>query len=72
MSTYYASMTDDGAGNFTVALQRAGTAPSGGTAITIPFVENNGQNPAATSTKLLSVAFQCAMRAALNDRAAGN
>lgn len=72
MSTYYASLTDDGSGNFSVALQRGGSAPSGGTAITIPFVENNNQSPASTTTKILSVGFQAALRAALNDRAAGN
>ena len=72
MSTYYASLTDDGSGNFSVALQRGGTAPSGGTAITIPWVENNNASPAISTTKMLGVAFEVAKRAALNDRAAGN
>lgn len=72
MSTYFISATDDGSGNFSVAAQRGGTAPSGGTALTIPHVENNDSSPAVTTTKLLSVAIQCALRAAMNDRAAGN
>lgn len=72
MSTYYLSLTDDGNGNFSVAAQRGGTAPSGGTALTIPHVENNNASPASTTTKVLAVAVEAAKRAALNDRAAGN
>lgn len=72
MSTYYVSFIDDGSGNFNVSAQRGGTAPSGGTALTIPHVENNGQSPASKTTKLIGVASQVAARACLNDRAAGN
>jgi hypothetical protein len=68
MSTYYASFTDNGSGLFTVALQRTGVAPSGGTAL-----PGGGANLlSGVSTTQLGVAIEAAKVVAENDRAAGN
>ena len=74
-STYYISLTNNGSGGFTPTVIRNGVAPSGGTAVTIPFVENNGNgsgNYPATYTLLPGVAIQAALRAVVNDIANGN
>ena len=70
-SNYGINIVDStGNGDFTVAVLRNPTAASGGTAVTIPHVENNA-TPTAT-TKVLGIAIEVAKRAALNDKAAGN
>lgn len=75
-STYVITLSNNGSGVFTpTVLRNPGTAASGGTAVTIPFVENNdaGSGSAgATSTLLPGVAVQAGLRAVLNDIAAGN
>lgn len=70
-STYYITCTDDGSGNFTPVARRAGTASSGGTALSLP----NGElfaGTTKTTTLLTGLAIGALKRAAMNDRAAGN
>ena len=68
-ASFYINVVDDGSGNFTPAVIRAGTASSGGTVLTLPLSE---LFPSTTTTKLLGLAVGALKRAALNDRAAGN
>lgn len=72
MSTYYCSISDDGSGVFTPLIQRGGTAPSGGTSVTIPKQWNYDGSYGTNKTKHMDDAFMVCMRAALADRAAGN
>lgn len=74
-STYFISLTNNGSGFFTPTVIRNGVAPSGGTAVTIPFVENNSNGAGvypASSTLLPGVAVQAALRAVVNDISNGN
>ena len=74
-SSYYISLTNNGSGGLTPTVLRNATAPSGGTAVSIPFVENNGNGQSAypsTYTLLPGVAVQAALRAVVNDIANGN
>jgi hypothetical protein len=74
-STYFISLTNNGAGGFTPTVIRNGVAPSGGTTVSIPFVENNGNTGSAypaTYTLLPGVAIQAALRAVVNDISNGN
>lgn len=41
MSSYFISLRDDGSGNFTTVIRRGGSAPTGGTLLQIPHMENN-------------------------------
>jgi len=67
-TSYSVNITNDGNQNYSIAvLRNPGTVASGGTALTIPHVESNFSNPTTTTTKLLGVAFQAALRAAAND-----
>ena len=71
--SYNLYLSNDGAGNFTpTVLLNPGTVASGGTTVTIPFVENNNASPAATTTKLIGVGLQAALRAIVDDIANGN
>ncbi len=73
MSSYGLNVSDNGSGVFTVTLFRnPTTAASGGTTITVPIVENFDGSYASGATKHMDDAFMKSMRAALNDRAAGN
>ena len=75
-SSFYISLTNDGSGNFTPTAARGGTAPSGGTALTIPWVESNASGnssgPGVTTTLLPGVAIQAALRAIVDDIANGH
>jgi hypothetical protein len=72
-SSYTIYISNDGAGNFTPTARRnPTTTPAGGTALTIPQVENNNASPAGTTTLLPGVAVQSALRAIVDDIAAGN
>lgn len=66
MASYFFNLTNDGAGLFTPAARRAGTASSGGTALTIPTSELFA-GTAQTTTKLIGLAFDASFRAVLND-----
>lgn len=66
MSSYYVNLTNDGAGVLTPVVRRAGTASSGGTALTLPTGELFA-GTTQTSTKLIGLAFDAAARAVLND-----
>lgn len=68
MATYYISITDDGSGNFTPTARRGGTAPSGGTSLTIPVSENSDGAFGSGATKLLGKAVMAALAACQNDR----
>lgn len=69
MATYYITISDDGNGLFTPSVQRGGTGPSGGTAVTVPTGENIGGTYSNKSYQL-GVAIERAKNAAQNDRAA--
>lgn len=72
MSTYYLSVTDNGSGKFTPSIIRGGTAPSGGTSLTIPIQWNTDGSYGTLQTVHMDDAFMAGMRAALADRASGN
>lgn len=75
-STYVITLTNNGSGLLTpTVLRNPTTAASGGTAVSIPFVENNNAgsgSTGATSTLLPGVAVQASLRALLDDIANGN
>lgn len=74
-NTYNVLLSNDGAGNFTTTvLRNPSSAASGGTSVTIPWVENNNNTslPGATKSLLLGVSLQAALRAIVNDISAGN
>ena len=75
-SSYNIYLSNDGSGNFTpTVIRNPGTVASGGTAVSIPFVENNGQGGGvgkANNTLLPGVAIQAGLRAVVNDIANGN
>lgn len=66
MSSYFLNLTNDGTGIFTPVARRAGTASSGGTALTLPYGELFA-GATATSTKLIGLAIDCSFRAVIND-----
>ena len=75
MSSYSlnAVETPANSGIFVITLLRSPTTvASGGTTITVPVIENFDGSYTSSATKHLDDAFMKAMRAALNDRAAGN
>lgn len=71
-SSYSIALVNDGVGNLTPTARRNPTQASGGTALTIPWVQNTNAGTADTSSLLPGVAIQAAMRAIVNDIAAGN
>ena len=74
-STYSITLTNNGSGLLTPSVIRNGTAASGGTAVTIPWVESNANGSGsqfATATFQPGVAVQAALRAVLDDIANGN
>lgn len=75
-STYVITLTNNGSGTFTpTVIRNPSVAASGGTAITIPWVENNNAgsgSAGATSTVLPGVAVQAGLRAMVDDIANGN
>lgn len=74
-SSYNILLSNSGTGLLTPTVIRNATTPaSGGTAITIPWVENENANggTGATSTLLPGVAVQAAFRAIADDISAGN
>lgn len=68
---FHIEIVDNGSGVFTPSARYNGTAASGGTALTMPWIENTnaGTN---TTTKDLKTAFRAAQSRILADRAAGN
>jgi len=66
MSSYYINIVNDGSGVLTPTVRRAGTASSGGTALTIPTGELFAGST-QTSTKLIGLAVDAAFRAVIND-----
>ncbi len=74
-SNYSITLSNNGSGLLTPSVIRNGTLASGGTAVTIPFVESNAAGSGSTfanSTYQPGVAVQAALRAILNDIANGN
>lgn len=75
-SSYNIYLSNNGTGLLTPTVLRNPTSTaSGGTAITIPWVENNNAgsgSTGATSTLLPGVAVQAAYRAVADDIANGN
>ena len=74
-STYSITLTNNGSGLLTPSVIRNGTAASGGTAVSIPWVESNAAGSGsqfATTTFQPGVAVQAALRAVLDDIANGN
>lgn len=75
-STYVITLTNNGSGTFTpTVLRNPGTAASGGTAVSIPWVESNAGGTGSagvTTTVQPGVAVQAGLRAVLNDIANGN
>lgn len=69
MASFYITLTNT-SGNWSVIARRNGTAASGGTALTIPWVENAHTGAGDTSTRLLDVACKVAIRAINNDLSA--
>jgi len=72
MSSYYISAIDDGSGNYTILVQRAGTRPSGGTQLSIPHIDNlNAPSQAtisgATNAAPIVVATSAAHGFSVND-----
>ena len=66
-SSYSIMLTNDGAGTFTpVARRSPSTAPSGGTALTIPYSEFF-KGATATTTELVYLAVDACKRAVEND-----
>ena len=66
MASYYFNLVNNGAGIFTPAVRRAGTAAAGGTALTIPTGELFA-GTTQTSTKLIGLAIDAAFRAIINN-----
>jgi hypothetical protein len=66
MASYYITLTNNGAGVYTPVARRNGTAASGGTSITLPWVENE-LNGANTSSKLIGTAIWAGWNALVND-----
>ncbi len=69
--SFYINIADDGNAVFSPTAQRNGTASSGGTSITIPWVTSAGGGAGSaglTKSRDWKVAFEAAMRAVLNDR----
>ena len=74
-STYSITLTNNGSGLLTPSVIRNGTAASGGTAVSIPWVESNAAGSGSTfaaATYQPGVAVQAALRALLDDVANGN
>jgi hypothetical protein len=68
MSSYYLNLVNDGAGLFTPAAQRGGTASSGGSTLSLPAGEFfAGSSTAATTTKLIGLGIDACFRALIND-----
>jgi len=65
---YHITLTDNGTGVFTPLVRLGGTAASGGTVLTQPA----GELFPGSTTLLMGLAGGSALRAALNDRSAGN
>ena len=70
-SSFSIYLSNNGSGLFTPTVLRNPTAPSGGTTVTIPWVENTG-NGANTTTLQPGVAVQAGLRAVLDNIADGN
>jgi hypothetical protein len=66
MASYYINLLNDGSGNWSVNARRGGDAASGGTALTLPWVDNTNAG-ANTTTRLLGNAAFSAFRAIQND-----
>lgn len=66
---YSINIVNDGSGTFTPASKRDATAASGGTALTIPWVENANSGTADTTSQNLKTAFIAAFLACVNDYA---
>lgn len=74
MSSYYINVVETPAlsGIWVTTLLRNATAASGGTAVTIPVQENFDGSYTSAATRHLDDAIFRALRATLDDRAAGN
>lgn len=71
-NSYNLYLSNNGSGVYTPSvIKNAGTAASGGTAVTIPWVENTG-NGANTTSFMPYTAAQAGLRAILDDIANGN
>lgn len=70
MSSYSLTFTNNGSDVWTPAAKRAATVSSGGTALTLPWVENTNGG-ANTTTKTFNASHEAAFRAVLADFAAG-
>lgn len=71
-STFVITLTNNGSGLFTpTVIRNPSTAASGGTSVTIPWVENTNGG-ANTTTLLPGVAVQAGLRAVLDNIADGN
>jgi len=66
MASYDISLANNGSNVFTPVVRRAGTPASGGTTITLPWVESNA-NGANTTTLLIQAAFWAAFTGMVND-----
>lgn len=67
MSTYHATINDDGDGNFSAVLRRGGIAASGGTTLA-----GAGDSKLANETTFVGEIVEKVKTVILNDRAAGN
>ena len=66
MASFSIDIANNGSNVFTPTARRAGTPASGGTVLTLPWVENNNGG-ANTTSKLAQAAFWAAFTAVVND-----
>lgn len=71
-TNYTIQLANDGSGNYDPTVRKDATPAANGTALTIPWVENSNSGSGDTTSKNPATACLAALRAAENDRAAGN
>jgi len=65
-SSYAIALVNDGNGVWTPTVRRNPTAPSGGTAVTLPWIDNNNSG-ANTTTTLIFSGLEACLRGIMND-----
>jgi len=65
--SFHITLTNDGAGNYTTAARRGGTAASAGTALTIPAWAPGSANWTTATTVLHGLALSAAVEVVLDE-----
>lgn len=69
MASFYITLVNT-SGNWSVIARRNGTAATGGTPLSIPWVQSSMSGTGDTNTQMLEVAIRAAQRAIVNDLSA--